>query len=190
MGRLNQIIETKVQSEITAFLTDFRKISPHKLSEAQRHWNDYKPELLKCESKDEAARLILAFFQRELKAIKDETDAKVFHRFKYDTVGKLQKCLYALRVHKNALKDYTKYLHSIKGKELERGIRMADEKPWETPDEVEKVKVTNPINTKEMRKRHGSSKKQKLHTLPKSELLAAGGFAISFVVWLFYKIFT
>ena len=190
MGKLNQIVETKVQKEVNSFLADFRRIAPHKLSEAQGHWNDYKPELQKCESKDEMARLLLAFFERELRSIKDEADATAFHRFRYDTVGRLRTCLYALRIHKNALKDYTKYIHSIKGKELERGIRMADETPWETPDEVDEVKVVSPINTKEMRKRHGTSEKHESIGLPKSELIAAGGFALSFVIWLIYTILT
>jgi len=193
VARLNQLVETKLQKEVSSFLVDIKKLAPHRVSEAEGHWKNYKPELEKCEGKDEIARLLLGFFERELKAVKDEVKAKEFHKLRYDTVGRLRNCLFALRVHKNSIKDYTKYLHAIKGKELERGIRMADEKPWETPEEISgKPIVRQPITTKEFRKRHGSPKGKKSisYYMNKYELIAAGGFAVSFVAWILYKIFT
>ncbi|MBR9689631.1 MAG: hypothetical protein GOV01_01895 [Candidatus Altiarchaeota archaeon] len=186
-ARLSQKIETKVEVQIRMFITDLKKEAPHKARDAEGHWNDYKPEILKCQSKNEVAQLILSFFERELRGVANEIDAKTFHRLKYDTVGKLQNILFTLRIHKNAMKDYTKHLHSIKGKDLGRGIRMADEKPWETPDEVDgNPEVRKPITTKELRKRHGKPANFKAPTF---ELIAAGGFAIASLLLFLIKLF-
>jgi hypothetical protein len=133
-----------------AFLGELKELAPGKYDRARANWADYLPELKKCQTREEVCRLLLSFFERSLRSVAKDLEAKEFHRLRYDTVGKLMKCMYAMHVNKNTIKDYIKHLHSTEGKPLERGIRMADEKPYETPDE---------IGTREGEPRKGESRK-------------------------------
>jgi hypothetical protein len=130
-------IDGKVNNYVRIFLTELKKVAPEKSAEAEANWETYRPELKKCRTKEEVGRLLLSFFERSLRSVKDSLDAKTFHALKYFAVGKCQNCLYELRVHKNSIKDYIKHLHSIEGASLERGIRMADESKFEKPEEIE-----------------------------------------------------
>lgn len=183
-SELAQKIETRVSAQVRLFLGEVRKLSLERGQEAAKNWEDYKPELMKSESKEVAGRLVVSFFERTLRSVKDELEAVDFHRLKYDTVGKMMKCTYALGVHKNATKDYVKHLHAIEGKPLERGIRMADEKPWETPDEVEKRAPRKPITVDELKKRITGDVPRRFD----AELFAAGAFAVAALTLFLVKL--
>ena len=90
-------------------------------------------------------------------------------------------------MHKNAIKDYVKHLHSVEGRPLERGIRMADEKPWETPDEIEPRKAPRkPITVDELKKRlGGGTAVRRLDP----EMLAAGAFVVAALALFLVKLF-
>jgi hypothetical protein len=150
-------IDGKVNNYVRIFLTELKKACPDKSGEAESNWETYKPELKKCKTKEEAGMLLMSFFERSLKAVKDSIDAKTFHSLKYLAVGKFQNSLYELRVHKNAIKDYIKHLHSIEGASLERGIRMADESQFEKPEEIEPKTEPRrrPISLDELKSRVG-----------------------------------
>ncbi len=148
---------------------------------------------MKSQTRQEMARILLSFFERGLRYTKDRLDAKEFHRLKYDAVGNMQNCLFALGVNRNVMKDYTKHLHAIEGKPLERGIRMKEEKPWETPDEVEGKKQVKydeyrrAITTDELRKRLGVKRKEEGWGVD-WESVAAVGFAIAALLWFLSKL--
>ncbi len=180
--KLAQKVETRVSAQVRLFLGELRAVAPEKAREAAKNWEDYKPELLKCESKEEVARLLVSFFERSLRAVRD-IDAEDFHRLRYNTVGKMMKCMWALNVHKNTIKDYIKHLHSIEGKPLGRGIRMADE-GFERPREV--VKPKKPITVDELKRRLG---KREFRRELDSEILAAGAFAVAALTLFLVKLF-
>ena len=184
-SRLAQKIETRVSAQVRLFIGELRNLSLEKGQEAAKNWESYKPELLKSESKEVAGRLLTSFFERSLKSASGELEAKEFHRLKYDAVGKMMKCMWALGVHKNATKDYVKHLHAIEGKPLERGIRMADEKPWETPDEIERKPPRKPITVDELKKRLNGGETKRLDP----EIFAAGAFAVAALALFLLKLF-
>lgn len=184
---LAQKVETRISSQVRLFIGEVRKLSIERGKEATKNWEDYKPELMKSESKEVAGRLLTSFFERSLKSLKDDVEAKDFHKLKYDTVGKMMKCMWALGVHKNSIKDYVKHLHAIEGKPLERGIRMADERPWETPDEIEKKTPRKPITVEELKKRiNGSGDVRSFD----KDMFAAGAFAIAALTLFLVKLFS
>jgi hypothetical protein len=151
-------IDGKVNNYVRIFLTELKKVAPEKSAEAEANWETYRPELKKCRTKEEVGRLLLSFFERSLRSVKDSLDAKTFHALKYFAVGKCQNCLYELRIHKNSIKDYIRHLHSIEGASLERGIRMEDESKFEKPEEIEPKteQKRRPINLDELKNRIGN----------------------------------
>ena len=91
---LNNKIDGKLSVNVKLFLHELKLMSPSKHERAQKDWESYKPELKKCQNKDEIARLLMSFFQRAVKSVKDELDGKTFYKFRYTSVGKFQQCLY------------------------------------------------------------------------------------------------
>ncbi len=147
MGSLDSKIDGKVNQQINLFIQELKQLSSKEAEIAKKNWEDYKPELKKCKGKDEVTHLLISFFQRHIKAVKDSVDGKTFYKFRYSSVGTIMQCMYAINANKKLIKDYIRHIHAIQGQDVGRGIRMADEKQFETPDEInqhEKKKI--PVN--------------------------------------------
>ncbi len=211
MGKFDSTIDGKINKEVSLFLHELKQQSPLEYEIQIKNWEDYKPELKKCESKDEVARLLISFFVRPLKTISKKLDGKTFHKLRYESVGRVMQCMYALRIHKNSLKDYVKHIHKIQGEDVGRGIRMADEKQFETPDEINRdiSKMTGKpqksksshatensyvteepkrsITTKELKRRVGKKANYDNSFL---ETIAAAGFAIGALLLFVIKLLT
>ena len=147
----------KVIPIVQGFLNYLKKAAPEASAKAEEHWSAYKPELKKCKTKEEVARLLLSYYERTMKSIKD-IDGRKFVRVKSVGTKKLRIALFTLGVNKNTVRDYVSQIFKIEGRPVEetppgkekRFERKAAPKGAPSPAPAKKVIREKPAPRKRM----------------------------------------
>lgn len=165
----------KVVPIVQGFLNYLKKAAPEASVRAEEHWAAYKPELKKCKTREEVARLMLSYFERTMKSIKD-IDGKKFIRVKSVGTKKLRIALFTLGVNKNTVRDYVSQVFKIEGRPVEESSPNRQEKPREGKKPPKEPELGKPISVDELRKR--VSGKPRMGRRLTKDMVAAGVFVI------------
>jgi len=165
----------KVIPIVQGFLNYLKKAAPEASDKAEEHWAAYKPELKKCKTNEEVARLMLSYFERTMKSIKD-IDGKKFVRVKSIGTKKLRIALFTLGVNKNTVRDYVSQIFKIEGQPVDE-LPPSKRKRFER--KTAPKEYTSPIPGKIVKKKPAPRQRMIVvrHRLTK-DMVAAGIFSI------------